>query len=229
MSRLTPALIDDYRRLSGAAVSNAIETFDLRLRNEGFADPTLRCLYRELPPVAGHAVTARIRCTAPPPVGHSYHDRTDWWNYIVSVPAPRIVVVEDVDDRPGFGAFVGEVHTSILRALGAVAYATNGSVRDVDAVRRFGFHLFTSGVAVSHGFAHIIDFGGPVQIAGLTVSSGDYLFGDGDGLLTLPPSIVDRIPAVARQLRTKEEKVIEFCGSPGFSVQGLRELVKDLE
>ncbi len=142
---------------------------------------------------------------------------------------PRIVVVQDVDDRPGFGAFVGEVHTNILRALGCVAYATNGSVRDVDAVRRLGFHLFTSGIAVSHGFAHIIDFGGPVQIAGLTVSSGDYLFGDGDGLLTLPPSVVDRIPTVARQLRTKEEKVMAFCGSSGFSVQGLRELVKDLE
>jgi len=229
MSMLTPALIDDYRRLSGAAVSNAIETFDLRLRNEGFANGTLRCLFRELPPVVGHAVTARIRCTAPPPVGHSYHDRTDWWNYIVSTPMPRIVVVQDVDDRPGFGAFVGEVHTNILRALGCVAYATNGSVRDVDAVRRLGFHLFTSGIAVSHGFAHIIDFGGPVQIAGLTVSSGDYLFGDGDGLLTLPPSVVDRIPTVARQLRTKEEKVMAFCGSSGFSVQGLRELVKDLE
>jgi 4-hydroxy-4-methyl-2-oxoglutarate aldolase len=229
MSRLTPALIDEYRRLSGAAVSNAIETFDLRLRNEGFADGSLRCLFRELPPVAGHAVTARIRCTAPPPVGHSYHDRTDWWNYIVSAPVPRIVVVQDVDDRPGFGAFVGEVHTNILRALGCVAYATNGSVRDVAAVRRLGFHLFTSGIAVSHGFAHIIDFGEPVQIAGLTVSSGDYLFGDSDGLLTLPPSVVDQIPAVARQLRTKEEKVIELCGSPGFSVQALRELVKDLE
>jgi 4-hydroxy-4-methyl-2-oxoglutarate aldolase len=228
MSSLTPALIDEYRRLRGAAVSNAIETFDLRLRNEGFADRTLECLFRELPPVVGHAVTARIRCTAPPPVGHSYHDRTDWWNYIVGIPGPRIVVVQDVDDRPGFGAFVGEVHTHILRALGCIACATNGAVRDVDAVHRLGFQLFTSGIAVSHGFAHILDFGGPVQVAGLTVSSGDYLFGDGDGLLTLPLSVVSRIPGVAAQLRAKEESVIEFCGSSGFSIEGLRELVKDL-
>jgi 4-hydroxy-4-methyl-2-oxoglutarate aldolase len=229
MSTLTPALIDEYRRLRGAAVSNAIETFGLRLRNEGFASSALRCLFPDLPPAVGHAATARIRCTAPPPVGHLYHDRTDWWNYIVGIPAPRIVVVQDVDDRPGFGAFVGEVHASILRALGCVGYATNGSVRDVDAVHRLGFQLFTSGIAVSHGFAHIVDFGESVEVAGLTVSSGDYLFGDGDGLLTLPPSAADRIPGVARRLRTQEEKVIEFCGSSSFSIQGLRDLVKDLE
>ena len=101
MSVLTPELVDQYRQFDSASVSNAIETFDVRLRNEGFADGRIRCLFPDQPPVVGHAVTARIRSSAPPPVGLSYHDRTDWWNYIVSVPAPRIVVVQDVDDRPG--------------------------------------------------------------------------------------------------------------------------------
>jgi 4-hydroxy-4-methyl-2-oxoglutarate aldolase len=228
MSTLTPALIDEYRRLRGAAVSNAIETFDLRLRNEGFADPTLRCLYRELPPVVGHAVTARIRCTAPPPVGHSYHDRTDWWNYIVSVPAPRVVVVQDVDDRPGLGAFVGDVHARILHALGCVAYATNGSVRDLDEVHRLGFQFFAFGVAISHAFAHLVDFGQAVEVAGLTVSTGDVLFGDADGLLSLPPSIAGEIPQRVARMREKEEQVMAFCRSSDFSIAGLRELVRDL-
>ena len=79
-------------------------------------------------------MTASIRCSSPPPVGHHYHDRTDWWNYIASVPAPRFVVVQDVDEQRGLGGFVGDVHANILRALGCVAYATNGSVRDVATV-----------------------------------------------------------------------------------------------
>jgi len=132
---LTPEVIDRYRRLDGASVSNAIETFGLRLRNEGFADASLRCLVPDQAPAIGYAVTARIRCSAPPPVGLSYHDRTDWWHYIVSTPAPRIVVVQDEDEHPGLGAFVGDVHTAILQALGCVGYATNGTVRDVAAVR----------------------------------------------------------------------------------------------
>jgi regulator of RNase E activity RraA len=228
VSVLTPDLVDAFRRLSAASVSNAIETFDVRLRNEGFADGRLRCLYADHPPVVGHAVTARIRCSAPPPVGYSYHDRTDWWNYIVSVPAPRIVFVQDVDDRPGLGAFVGEIHARILQALGCVAYATNGSVRDLDEVHGLGFQCFAFGVAISHAFAHIVDFGTTVEVAGLTVSTGELLFGDADGLLSVPPSIVGEIPPRVERMREKEEQVMAFCRSASFSIAGLRELVRDL-
>jgi 4-hydroxy-4-methyl-2-oxoglutarate aldolase len=228
VSVLTPELIDRFRRFDSASVSNAIETFDLRLRNEGFADGRLRCLFPHQTAVIGHAVTARIRCSAPPPVGHGYHDRTDWWNYIVSVPAPRIVVVEDVDDRPGLGAFVGDVHAQILRALGCAAYATNGTVRDVEEVRELEFQMFAAGPAVSHAFAHIVDFGEPVEVGGLSVSTGDVLFGDAGGLLSVPPAILLEIPDAIDRLNSKEAQVIAFCRSPHFSIDGLRALVRDL-
>jgi 4-hydroxy-4-methyl-2-oxoglutarate aldolase len=228
VSVLTPALVDRYRRLNGASVANAIETFALRLRNEGFADASLRCLYPGQAPAIGHAVTARIRCSAPPPVGHGYNDRTDWWNYIVSVPAPRFVVVQDVDERPGLGAFVGDVHAAILQALGCVGYATNGTVRDVEDVRKLGFQFLAGGVAVSHAFAHIVDFGGPVEVGGLTVTTGDILFADGAGLQSVPASIAEQIPDAADRMKTQEEQVTAFCRSPKFSIDGLRALVRDL-
>ena len=228
MSVLTPELIDQYQRLDGAAVANAIETFDVRLRNEGFADDRVRCLFSDLPPIVGHVVTARIRCSAPPPVGHSYHDRTDWWNYIISVPAPRIVVVEDIDARTGLGAFVGDVHAHILQALGCVGYATNGSVRDLHDVRAIGFAVFARGVAVSHAFAHIVDFGHPIEVGGLAVSSGDVLFGDGSGLLSIPSQLLAQIPAAVDRNHIKEAHVIAFCRSPHFSIDGLRTLVRKL-
>lgn len=228
MSVLTSELVDQYQRLDGPSVANAIETFDLRLRNEGFADGRLRCLFPQQTPVIGYAVTARIRCSAPPPIGHSYHDRTDWWNYIVSLPAPRIVVVQDVDEHPGLGSFVGDVHAHILKALGCVAYATNGSVRDLDAVSRIGFQFFASGISVSHAFAHIVDFGQSVEVCGLAVSSGDVLFGDCGGLLSVPPSIAGQIPDAVGRMQTKEAHVIAFCRSPQFSIDGLRTLVRDL-
>jgi regulator of RNase E activity RraA len=229
VSVLTPDLIEIYRTLNGPAVANAIETFGVRLRNEGFADSRLRCLRAERSPAIGHAVTARIQCSSPPPVGHRYHDRTDWWNYIVSVPAPRFVVVQDVDPRAGLGAFVGDLHAAILQALDCVAYATNGSVRDADRVSADGFGLFASGFSVSHAFAHIVDFGGPVDIAGLSVSTGDVLFGDADGLQSIPGALVESIPPVAKRMETREEHVIAFCRSSRFSVDGLRALVGDLE
>jgi 4-hydroxy-4-methyl-2-oxoglutarate aldolase len=228
VSVLTPELAEQLQHLDTASVSNAIETFDVRLRNEGFADGRVRCLIPNRGAVVGHAVTARIRCSHPPPVGHSYHDRTDWWTFIAGVPAPRVVVVQDVDERPGLGAFVGEVHAHILRALGCVAYATNGTVRDVDNVADLGFQLFAAGVSVSHAFAHIVDVGQPVEIGGLAVATGDVLFGDDSGLLSLPPAIVERIPDAVDRMRSKEAHVIAFCRSAAFSIDGLRTLVRDL-
>lgn len=228
MSVLTPALVEQYRQFDSASVSNAIETFDVRLRNEGFADGSLRCLFPDQPAVIGHAVTARIRSAAPPPVGLSYHDRTDWWNYIIGTPAPRVVVVQDIDDQPGLGAFVGDVHAHILQALGCVAYVTNGTVRDLNDVRDIGFQMFASGPAVSHAFAHIVDFGEPVEVGGLVVSTGDLLFGDAGGLLSVPPALVSQIPDAIDSMHSKEAHVIAFCRSAGFSIDGLRTLVRDL-
>ena len=103
MLRLRAELVDAFRRLDTCKVSNAVETFDVRLRNEGFADSSVRAVFDDLPPILGRAVTARIHGSAPPQVGHTYYDRTDWWTYILTVPPPRIVVVEDADERPGIG------------------------------------------------------------------------------------------------------------------------------
>jgi 4-hydroxy-4-methyl-2-oxoglutarate aldolase len=224
---VTTDAVNALGALDGAALANAIETFGVRLRNEGFADGSIRCLFPDLPPAVGYAATARIRCSSPPPVGHQYLDRTDWWTYILSVPAPRFVVVQDVDERPGFGGFMGEVHSSILRALGCAGYATNGSVRDLAAVRgRVAFPLFASGVAVSHAFAHIVDFGAPVEIGGLPVASGDLLFGDAHGVQAVPPQLVERLPAAVAELTLREREIVALCRSPQFSLDALRALVR---
>ncbi len=229
MVALDRGLVDALRRLDACAVSNAVESFDVRLRNEGFADGRIRALFDDLPPAVGHAVTARIRTSTPPPVGHRYIDRTDWWNYILTLPAPRIVVVEDIDPRPGFGAFIGEVHASILIALGAAGYVTNGAVRDLPAVRRAGLPLFAGSTSVSHAFVHIVDFGTPVEIAGLPVAPGDVLFADRHGVLTIPDEVVARVPDAVTAMRRRERTVLEMCSSPNFSVDNLRSLVHTLD
>ena len=217
------------RALSGTDLANAIECFDRRLRNEGFSDASIRCLLAENRASVGYAVTARIRCSSPPPVGHRYHDRTDWWNYIVTVPTPRFVVVQDIDERPGLGAFVGDVHANILRALGCAAYATNGSVRDVEAIGMIPFGLFATTISVSHAFCHIVDFGEAVEIGGLSIASGDLLFGDRHGLQSVPFDLAESLPAAAADLKAREQTVIRFCQSHEFTIDKLRHLVRSLE
>ena len=230
-NRLTPEQLDELRRLSTCVASSAIEPFGVRLNNAGFADSSIRCQFRDLPPVIGYAATARIRSQNPPMRGdgYFYYDRPDWWKHILTIPAPRIAVIEDVDQPPGLGAFVGVVHAQILKALGCVGLVTNGTVRDISEIEPAGFQLFASNVAVSHAYAHLFDFGGAVRVGGLDVAPGDLVHGDLHGVQTIPLEIAGRVPAVAREILTRRKRLIELCQSADFSLETLQNLMKQEE
>jgi regulator of RNase E activity RraA len=215
------------RRVDSCTLSNAIETFEVRLRNEGFADGSVRCLFPELRPMLGYAVTAQVRCSNPPPDATAYLDRTDWWDHVLSIPAPRVVVIQDLDQSPGRGALLGEVHANILAALECVGAVTNGAVRDLPPVKAMGFHFFARNPIVSHCYCHIVSVGQPVEVGGLKIKPGDLLHGDCHGLLSIPIEIAAELPAAAARLLDRERKLIGLCRAPDFSPDKMRQLVTE--
>jgi 4-hydroxy-4-methyl-2-oxoglutarate aldolase len=219
------------RHLSTCVTASAIEPFGIRMHNTGFADSSIRCLFQELPPALGYAATARIRSANPPmdKRGYFYYDRSDWWNELLTIPAPRIVVIEDLDEPAGLGAFVGAVHAQILQALGCVALVTNGSVRDITEIRPTGFQLFASNVAVSHAYSHLFDFGSTVHVGGLKISPGDLVQGDVHGVQTIPLEIADKVPAKARDILKRRKRLVDLCRSQDFSLEKLQQLIKQEE
>jgi 4-hydroxy-4-methyl-2-oxoglutarate aldolase len=223
---LTASEMEYLRRMDASILANAIETFKVRLRNEGFiSDPALRCLFPELPPILGYAATLKIRGSAPPTAAGLYADRTDWWDYVVSLPAPRVVVVQDEASREGVGSLLGAVHVNILRALGCVAAVTNGAVRDLPAAQQIGFQLFAKSVSVSHAYVHIVEFGTPVNVCGLKILSGELLHGDVHGVQSIPQVIASKIPEVAATIAAREKSLIALCQSRDFSINKLRAAV----
>lgn len=224
---VTKDQLDALRRIDTCMVANAIETFNVRLRNTGFADARIRCMFEDMPPIVGYAATARLRTGEPPMTGRIYHERSEWWNSILQIPAPRIAVVEDMDKPPGVGAFLGDMHAAILQALGCVAYVTDGAVRDLPGVHEMGFQLFAGNVAVSHAYAHMFDLGAVVKVGGLEVKPGDLLHGDRHGILTVPKEIAAEIPAAAARQQDREKEIIEFCRSKEFSLQKLVQMMNE--
>ena len=223
---LTEEQLDALRQFNTCMVANAVETFNIRLHNTGFTDASVRCMFADGPPMVGYAATARLRSGAPPIVGGRFHDRADFWNSILEIPAPRILVLEDKDDPPGRGAFVGDMHAAILKALGCIGYLTNGAVRELPSVRAMGIQLFAGSVAVSHAYAHIFDIGAPVNVGGMLVRSGDLLHGDLHGVLTIPAEIAASVSAVATDLQRTEQTIIDFCRSRDFSVAKLGDVME---
>jgi len=224
---LDPADLERLRRLSTCVVASAVETFQLRLPNTGFANSAVHCIFKERLPMVGYAATARMRSAKPPMVGHGYYyERTDWWNHILSIPPPRVVVIEDIDNPPGLGAFIGEVNANILLALECHGLVTNGSVRDVDHVGLTRFQMFAGNVSVSHAYAHIFDFGCSVELGGLKIQPGDLIHGDRHGVQTVPMQIANKIPVVADAILHRRQRLIGLCRAADFSIGKLREAIQ---
>jgi regulator of RNase E activity RraA len=213
------------RRLDTCAIANAIECTGVRLRNEGFADATIACQVAAPRPLVGYAFTLRLRTSDPPIEGRDFTDRVDWWDRLLEIPEPRVLVVEDADTGPATGSFLGEVHANIYRALGCAGVVTNGAVRDLPGLEALGFPAFASHVAVSHAYAHVVEVGEPVTIGGLRIAAGDLMHGDQHGVLSVPLSVAPRLPRIADRLHRRERAIIELCRSPHFSVDALKALL----
>jgi regulator of RNase E activity RraA len=224
---LSPEALEGIRQFDTCTIANAVERFRVRLRNEGFTRPGLRAMTGDSPRLVGYAATCRIRSSDPPMSGNAYFDRTDWWSAIGHLPIPRIAVIQDLEADYGSGSTLGEVHAAILRAFHCEGAITNGVVRDIPGVSRMQFPMFARGAAVSHAYAHLVDYGKPVEIFGLQIRCGDLLYADCHGVISIPVEIAEQIPAVAAEIHAQERRIIDACESPDFSPERLLEVIKN--
>ena len=65
----------------------------------------------------------------------------------------------------------------------------------------------------------------PVQVGGLTVEPGDIVMGDQHGVLTIPPEIAADITGAVGDVEKDERVIIDYCQSPDFTAEGLKELL----
>lgn len=211
--------LEALTRWPTCAISNAIELFNIRPRNEGFMLPEIKCVFPDLGPMIGYAVTAVI--TADSSEGPRIQ-APDWWEQTQRLPGPKVVVIHDID-RPVLGSFWGEVNSNIYKTLGCVGTVTDGSVRDLNEVKELGFHLFSSCISVSHAYVHLVEVNIPVQVGGLIVKPGDLIMGDQHGVISIPNEIARDVPRAAQLVEDWERRIINFCKSKEFSLGGLKE------
>ena len=134
MSAAYPFTSDDLRLLTQwdtPTICNALELIVPERRAIGFTVEPMVALHPGAAPIVGLARTGTVRAKEPP--RGNVAERMEWYEYVADAAMPTIVVIQDLDDRPGYGAFWGEVHTNLHRKLGALGCVTNGSFRDLAA------------------------------------------------------------------------------------------------
>jgi hypothetical protein len=95
-------------------------------------------------------------------------------------------VIQDLDGPlVGFGAFWGEVQTTIHKGLGCLGVVTDGCVRDITMMAP-GFQVLAGSITPSHAWVHLVDIGGAVNVGGMMVSDGDLIHADRHGAVVIP-------------------------------------------
>ena len=222
MTKFTAEDLVVLSRWDTPTICNALEAVVPERRGHGFTVEPFSCLTPDLPPIVGLARTVRIRAAAPNlKATGTPADRMPYYQYIATGDLPRVVVIEDLDPRPGIGAFWGEVHTAVHKGLGALGAVTNGSYRDVTDSAP-GFQVLGGMVGPSHAFVHVVDFGGPVRVHGMAVAHDDVIHADRHGAVVIPAEAVRDIPAMVELQSRREAVVLGAARSPDFDIEKLR-------
>jgi regulator of RNase E activity RraA len=224
-----PCLSDQQLELltsvDSPTVANVIELFGIRSPVAGYANHTLRAVYPDLPPTVGYACTAALRTSHPAGAAVEYADLPRFIDASLSLPTPRLAVIQDLDEPPRAACF-GEVMVASMRTFGFAGLITNGAARDVEQVRPMRFPCWASGCLVAHGFWHLEEVGAPVTVAGLQVRPGDLLHADVNGIVQIPAAIAPAVAGLCRPYLEAERIVLDYLRSDRPTPDGFRQAVE---
>jgi regulator of RNase E activity RraA len=213
---LSAEQMETLKRFNTPTISNAIELFNVRDRHLGFLPHRIRCLFPDLGPMVGYAVTSQTKASYS---SQKFPDLTaDYLRYVAAQPGPKVAVGQDLDDPPGLGAQFGEVNATIHKRLGCVGHVTDGCPRDLDEVKNLGFHLFGLNPCVSHAYVQITDFGKPVRLAGVEVRPGELIHADKHGVCLIPLEIAPKLVDACAEVERLERPLLELCRSENFNL-----------
>jgi regulator of RNase E activity RraA len=218
---------DFLRSIDTPTVCNLIEMVAPERRGHGYTVKHLHCPFPELAPMVGFAKTVTFKARDAFGMGEAGYmqKRLDYLDYVASAPRPSVMIMEDLDDPPGYGAFWGEVQSNVHKALGALGVVTSGSIRDIPMIAP-GFQMLAGSIAPSHAYVHVVDFGIDVNVHGMAVRSGDLIHADRHGAVVVPADKIEAMQAAADKLARQEARIIEAAHAPGATVESIKAAIR---
>lgn len=162
----------------------------------------------QMGPMVGYAVTVVIEPSRAEHKTNNPDAVRDYLEYVAGLPAPKIVVIQDLDSPQTFGSFWGEVNGNTHRALGCVGTIVDGAIRDVDEMTNAGFKALARRLCVGHAYSWPVAWNCEVEAFGRTVQPGQLIHADKHGFLAVPPEDEARLLEAARFMDSNECRTV---------------------
>jgi regulator of RNase E activity RraA len=216
----TAADLEVLKTWDTPTICNGLEIIVPERRAIGFTVEQMIAVDRTFPPIVGLARTGMIRSMEPPrgPIP----TRQEWYDYVEASDLPTIAVLQDIDGQPGYGAFWGEVQTTVHKGLGVLGCVTNGSYRDCDMLAP-QFQIIGGRVVPSHAHVHMVAMRCDVNVFGMLAGHDDVIHADFHGAVVIPADAVKRLPDAIDLVSRREKVILDMARAPGFTSQHMRD------
>src|SRR6266571_2351796 len=219
MARMTEEeLLAELRTIDSPTITNVVATYPtnplcLGLYNpwteNWYTDASIRCMYPEMGPIVGYAVTCIYSVPDP-----NYSNRLTFMDVIDALDAskkPTILVFQQKFPRKLSKkvGLAGEIMTTSMQAVGCVGAISNGPSRDIDTVRGMKFQLLLGGVTAGHGAMAVQAINVPVSVGGMDVAPGELIHMDENGAVKFPADKLEAVVTNAKALLEEESVRIE--------------------
>ena len=209
-------IIDELKAFDTPSITNVVATYPehplcLGLYNpwseNWYTDQSLRCMYPNLGPTVGYAVTCTYGLPDPNFNRLSFMDVLD---ALDAMPKPTILVLQQKfpPELQGKVGLAGGNMTSAMKAIGCVGCISNGPSRDIDEIRPMEFQYLISGITPGHGNQNVHSVNVPVSVAGMDVAPGEIIHMDENGACKFPADCLSKVLENSKALRQEEESRI---------------------
>ncbi len=205
-------LLEKIKEHDTPSVTNVVATYPtnpvcLGLYNpwtqNWYTDQSVRCMYPELGPTAGYAVT----CTfGMPDANYSRLTFMDVIDALEESKKPTILIIKQIfpPEIAGKVGLSGGNMTTAMKAIGCVGVISDGPSRDIDEIRPMKFQYMLTGVTAGHGDFAVHSINTPVSVAGMDVSPGEIIHMDENGACKFPADKLEQVAKNLELLRQEE-------------------------
>ena len=170
-----------------------------------YTDETLKCMFPELGPRVGYAVTVVYG-----PVDPAYNKLgiTDVLRAIEKSPKPVILAVKQQfpEHIKKINGLLGGNMMTAFKAAGAVGVLSDEPSRDLEEIRPMEMQYMLTGLTPGHGDFAVYAVNVPVEICGMGVAPGEIIHMDANGAVKFPAEYLDEVAKRVGPFCEEEEK-----------------------
>ncbi|MDR2478825.1 MAG: RraA family protein [Treponema sp.] len=193
-----------------------------------YTDQSLKCMYPELGPKAGLAVTCVVG------LAESGFKRLEWdavFRAIARAGGPAVLVIkqEMPEAFKRKNGLSGGNLTTAFKACGAVGVISDGPSRDIDEIRPKKIQYMLTGVTAGHGDFALKAVNVPVHVCGMDVCPGEIIHMDENGAVKFPREVLPQVLELVKKLLAGEAERQQRVAAAAGDVEKIIRIMKGFE